>query len=48
MNEAASALGKLGKGKPKRITEAERKRRRESLKKARAKRWIAKKGSGLL
>ena len=33
MNKAAQALGRLGKGKPKTITEAERQRRRDWIKK---------------
>jgi hypothetical protein len=43
MNENASALGKLGKGKPKRITDADRERRRAVMRANQAKRW-AKKG----
>ena len=43
MNENASALGKLGKGKPKRITDADRERRRTVMRANQAKRW-AKKG----
>lgn len=43
MNKAASQLGKLAKGKPKTLTKAERKRRKESLSLAREKRWPAKK-----
>ena len=39
MNKSAQALGKLAKGKPKTLTEAERKRRAESLAAAREKRW---------
>jgi len=42
-NKAASTLGKMGKGKPKRLTDQERDRRRESLKKARENRWPKKK-----
>jgi hypothetical protein len=38
-NRAASALGKLAKGKPKKLTAAELKRRTERLRQARAKRW---------
>jgi len=43
MNKAAQALGKLAKGKPKTLTKAERKRRKESLAQAREKRWPVKK-----
>lgn len=39
MNKAASTLGKLGKGIPKTISNAERKRRSERMAKAREKRW---------
>lgn len=39
MNKAAQALGKLAKGKPKTISEAERKARAERLAKARESRW---------
>jgi len=39
MNKAAQQLGRLAKGKPKRISQAESKRRRESLAEARKKRW---------
>lgn len=39
MNKAAQELGRLGKGKPKRITEEERKRRADRLANARLKRW---------
>lgn len=35
MNEAASALGKMGRGKKKTITESERQRRRDWMKTAR-------------
>ena len=38
-NPAAVALGKLGKDKPKTLTNVERKRRAERLKLARASRW---------
>lgn len=38
-NPHAQALGRLGKGKKKTLTKAERKRRKESLAKAREKRW---------
>lgn len=38
-NQAASALGKLAKGVPKTLSKAERKRRSERSKKARANRW---------
>ena len=38
-NNAAQELGRLGKGKPKTLTKAERKRRAERLAKAREKRW---------
>jgi len=43
MNRAAQALGRLGKGKPKRLTQAERRRRAKALAKARLKRWPRKK-----
>jgi len=36
---AAQHLGRLGKGKPKTITDAERRRRAEALSKVREKRW---------
>lgn len=36
----ASELGKLAKGKPKRLTDAERKRRGARLAEARKRRWI--------
>jgi hypothetical protein len=39
MNDAASALGRLAKGVPKKLSEAERKRRRRSLAEARKNRW---------
>ena len=39
MNKAAQELGRLGKGKRKTLTKAERKRRAERLAKAREKRW---------
>lgn len=42
-NHHASALGKLGKGKPKTLTQAERRRRAERLAAARLKRWEPKK-----
>ena len=42
MNKAAQELGRLGKGKPKTLTKAERKRRAERLAKAREKRWADK------
>jgi len=38
-NRAASALGKLGKGKKKTLTAAEIDRRKKRLAKAREKRW---------
>ena len=41
-NKAAQELGRLGKGKPKTLTAAERKRRAERLAKAREKRWADK------
>ena len=44
IREGASQLGKLAKGKPKTLTKAERKRRKESLAMAREKRWPAKNG----
>ena len=39
MNRNASALGRLAKGKPKKYSTGEIKRRTALLKKARAKRW---------
>ena len=42
MNKAAQELGRLGKGKPKTLTKAERKRRAERLAKARENRWADK------
>jgi len=39
MNKAAQQLGRLARGKPKRISQAESKRRRERLAEARKKRW---------
>lgn len=42
MHKAAQELGRLGKGKPKTLTEAERKRRADRLAKAREKRWVDK------
>jgi hypothetical protein len=39
MNNAAAALGRMAKGVPKRLSEAERERRRRSLADAREKRW---------
>ncbi len=39
MNKAAQQLGRLGRGKKKAISLAERKRRRERLAEARKKRW---------
>jgi hypothetical protein len=39
MNKAAQQLGRLARGKPKRISQAESKRRRASLAEARKKRW---------
>ena len=39
MNKAAQELGRLGKGKPKTLTAAERKRRAVRLAEARKKRW---------
>jgi hypothetical protein len=39
MNKAASALGKLAKGIPKRFSQAEIERRKQRLALARAKRW---------
>ena len=41
-NKAAQQLGRLGKGKPKTLTKAERKRRADRLAKAREKRWADK------
>ena len=45
-NKAAQELGRLGKGKPKTLTKAERKRRAERLAKAREKRWADKANDG--
>jgi hypothetical protein len=42
MNKAAQALGRLGRGKPKRISQAERQRRRQRLAEARKLRWAKK------
>ena len=42
MNKAAQELGRLGKGKPKTLTQAERKRRAQRLAKARLRRWATK------
>ena len=42
MNTAAQQLGRLGKGKPKTLTKAERKRRAYRLAEARKKRWADK------
>lgn len=39
---AAVALGRLAKGVPKKLSEAERDRRRRSLAEARANRWLQK------
>lgn len=39
MNRAASALGKLGRGKKKTLSKEEIARRTKRLKKARSKRW---------
>ena len=39
VNRAAQELGRLARGVPKSLTEAERKRRAEALAKAREKRW---------
>ena len=36
---AAAALGRMGKGIPKKLNAAERERRRKALAEARAKRW---------
>lgn len=41
-NPAAVALGRLAKGKPKTLSEAERQRRRELLAKVRKLRWVRK------
>jgi len=41
INKAAQELGRLGKGKPKTLTKAERKRRAERLAEARKKRWTS-------
>jgi len=41
-NKAAQELGRLGKGKPKTLTKAERKRRTVRLADARKKRWPVK------
>jgi len=43
ISAAAAALGRIGGLKEKRLTDRERDRRRESLKKARLKRWPKKK-----
>ena len=45
-NKAAQELGRLGKGKPKTLTKAERKRRAERLAKARENRWADKANAG--
>jgi hypothetical protein len=42
MNRAAQELGRMGKGKPKTLTDAERKRRSLRLAEARKKRWPSK------
>jgi len=42
VNKAAQELGRLGKGKPKTLSKAERKRRAERLAEARKKRWPGK------
>jgi hypothetical protein len=42
MNKAAQQLGRLGRGKKKTITLAERKRRAERMAEARKKRWAKK------
>jgi hypothetical protein len=42
MNKAAQQLGRLAKGVPKKITEAERQARRERAAKARESRWKTK------
>ena len=42
MNHAAQQLGRLARGKPKRLTKAERRRRAARLEEARAKRWPSK------
>jgi len=39
MNKAAQELGRLAKGKPKTLSQAERKRRADRLAEARKKRW---------
>ena len=39
MNKAAQALGRMGKGKPKTLTQVERKRRARRLAEARKTRW---------
>ena len=44
MNKAASALGKLAKGKPKTLTKAEIEHRTKRLADARRKRWPKKTG----
>ena len=43
MNRAASALGKMAKGVPKKITEAESKARALRVAEARKKRWVKEK-----
>ena len=46
MNKTAQKLGRMAKGKEKKITDAERKRRAESLAIARQKRWPEKQNPG--
>lgn len=41
-NPAAQELGRLGKGKPKKLTEAQRDAKRKLLAEARKSRWIKK------
>ena len=44
-NKAAQELGRLGRGKPKTLTQAERKRRADRLADARKKRWKTRKAN---
>ena len=47
MNENASALGKLAKGKPKRLTEAQRKASADRMRAAQKLRWKDKARQGV-
>ncbi len=47
MNKNASALGKLGRGKPKRYSDAERKRRSDLMRALNAERMASKRDNGL-